>query len=196
MYQPPPAIPTGRPLIRRFWTSASGFWLGDTRRTAWLLTFGLIVLILIQLAFQYRMNIWNRDIFNALEKKDGDAVLTQALIFGSLVVTMVGLAIVAVYGRMTMQRQWRAWLTEYLIARVVGEWPLLPTRSGDGRPSESRRAASARCADRHRRAGRLRRRHLQRRCHGDDVRRGALVCRRQSDARLARRNPSSSTATW
>ena len=138
MYQPPPAIPTGRPLIRRFWASASGFWFGDTRRTAWLLTLGLIALIFIQLAFQYRMNIWSRDIFNALEKKDGDAVSTQALIFVPLVVTMVALAIVAVYGRMTIQREWRAWLTNHLVGQMAGEWPLLPTRFGDGRPSESR----------------------------------------------------------
>src|SRR5450756_1840891 len=111
MYQPPPAVPTGRPLIQRFWTSARDFWFADTRRTAWLLTLGLIALIFIQLAFQYRMNIWNRDIFNALEKKDGAAVSTQALIFVPLVATMVALAIVAVYGRMTLQREWRAWLT-------------------------------------------------------------------------------------
>ena len=138
MYQPPPAIPTGRPLIRRFWTSARGFWFGDTRRNAWLLTLGLILLIFIQVAFQFRMNIWNRDIFNALEKKDGDAVSTQALIFVPLVATMVALAIVAVYGRMTIQREWRAWLTNHLVAQMAGEWPLLPTRFGDGRPSESR----------------------------------------------------------
>ena len=68
-YQPLPAIPTGRPLIRRFWASASGFWFGDNRRTAWLLTFGLIALIFIQIGFQYRMNIWSRDIFNALEEE-------------------------------------------------------------------------------------------------------------------------------
>ena len=117
MHQPLPALPTSRPLIRRFWISARGFWLEDTRRIAWLLTFGLIVLIFIQIAFQYRMNVWNRDIFNALEKKDGDAVSTQALIFVPLVVTMVALAIVAVYGRMTAQRKWRAWLTKHLIAR-------------------------------------------------------------------------------
>ena len=89
MYQPLPAIPTGRPLIRRFWASASGFWFGDTRRTAWLLTLGLVVLIFVQIAFQYRMNVWSRDIFNALEKKDGDAVSTQALIFVPLTMTMV-----------------------------------------------------------------------------------------------------------
>ena len=121
MYQPLPAIPaTGRPLVRRFWVSASGFWFGDSRRTAWLLSLGLVALILIQLGFQYRMNIWSRDIFNALEKKDGAAVSTQALIFVPLVVTMVALAIVAVYGRMTIQREWRVMVDQPSGRHVVG----------------------------------------------------------------------------
>jgi vitamin B12/bleomycin/antimicrobial peptide transport system ATP-binding/permease protein len=148
MYQPPPAIPPGRPLIRRFWTSACGFWFGDTRRTAWLLTCGLIALILVQIAFQFRMNIWNRDIFNALEKKDGDVVLRQAFIFVPLVVTMVALAIVAVYGRMTTQRKWRAWLTEHLISRWLanGRYYQLDLVTGDHQNPEGRIGEDARIA--------------------------------------------------
>jgi vitamin B12/bleomycin/antimicrobial peptide transport system ATP-binding/permease protein len=148
MYQPPPAIPTGRPLVRRFWKSARGFWFGDTRRTAWLLTFGLIALILIQLAFQYRMNIWSRDIFNALEKKDGPAVSTQALIFVPLVATMVVLGIIAVYARMTAQREWRAWLTDHLVGRWLanGRYYQLDLVTGDHQNPEGRIGEDARIA--------------------------------------------------
>jgi putative ATP-binding cassette transporter len=140
MYQPLPAIPTGRPLIRRFWATASGFWFGETRRTAWLLTVGLIALIFIQIAFQFRMNIWSRDIFNALEQKDGDAVTTQALIFVPLMITMVALAIVAVYGRMTVQRHWRAWLTNHLVAKWLanGRYYQLDLVTGDHQNPEGR----------------------------------------------------------
>jgi len=148
MYQPPPAVPTGRPLIQRFWTSARDFWFADTRRTAWLLTLGLIALIFIELAFQYRMNIWNRDIFNALEKKDGAAVSTQALIFVPLVATMVALAIVAVYGRMTLQREWRAWLTNHLVGRWLanGRYYQLDLVTGDHQIPEGRISEDARNA--------------------------------------------------
>ena len=148
MHQPLPAIPTSRPLIRRFWISARGFWLEDTRRKAWLLTLGLIVLIFIQIAFQYRMNIWSRDIFNALEKKDGDAVSTQALIFVPLVVTMVALAIIAVYGRMTIQRKWRAWLTNHLVGKWLanGRYYQLDLVTGDHQNPEGRIGEDARIA--------------------------------------------------
>ncbi len=148
MYQPLPAIPPGRPLIRRFWATASGFWFGETHRTAWLLTLGLVVLIFIQIAFQYRMNIWSRDIFNALEKKDGDAVSTQALIFVPLVMTMVGLAIVAVYGRMTIQRKWREWLSNDLVGRWLanGRYYQLDLVTGDHQNPEGRIGDDARVA--------------------------------------------------
>ncbi len=149
MYTPLPAIPpAGRPLIRRFWASARGFWVGDTRRTAWLLTIGLVALIMIQIGFQYRMNIWSRDIFNALEKKDGEAVWTQALIFVPLVVTMVALAIIAVYGRMTLQRKWREWLTNHLVGKWLanGRYYQLDLVTGDHQNPEGRIGEDARNA--------------------------------------------------
>ena len=137
--------PTARPAILG---DASGFWFGHTRRTAWLLTLGLIALIFIQIAFQFRMNIWSRDIFNALERKDGDAVSTQALIFVPLVVTMVGLAIVAVYGRMTIQREWRKWLTNELVGRWLanGHYYQLDLVTGDHQNPEGRIGDDARIA--------------------------------------------------
>jgi putative ATP-binding cassette transporter len=148
MYQPLPAIPSSRPLVQRFWTSARGFWFGDTRRMAWLLTLGLIVLIFIQLFFQYRMNVWNRDIFNALEKKDGAAVSTQALIFVPLVATLVALGIIAVYGRMTLQREWRAWLTNQLVGKWLanGRYYQLDLVTGDHQNPEGRIGEDARNA--------------------------------------------------
>lgn len=148
MYHPPPAIPTSRPLVQRFWKSARGFWAGDTRRMAWLLTIGLIALIFIQLAFQYRLNIWNRDLFNALEKKDGPAVSVQALIFVPLVATMVVLGIIAVYARMTAQREWRSWLTDHLMTRWLakGRYYQLDLVTGDHQNPEGRIGEDARIA--------------------------------------------------
>ena len=116
--------------------------------TAWLLTVGLFVLIFIQLGVQYRLNIWNRDIFNAIEMKDGDAVFTQALIFLPLAVATVGLAVIAVYGRMTMQREWRAWLVNHLIGRWLaqGHFYQLNLVRGESLVPEGRMTDDARIA--------------------------------------------------
>lgn len=111
-------IPVRRAMFSRFWSTARQFWQKDSAKTAWPLTIGLGVLILLQLAVQLRLNVWNRDLFNALERKDGEAVAIEALIFLPLATALVGLGILAVYGRMRAQREWRAWLTE----RVVDRW--------------------------------------------------------------------------
>ena len=77
-------------LLRRFWQSASGFW-SKTRgeRRAWVLTGLVLVLILLNLAASLGMNIWNREIFDALEKRDSSRVLFIALIYFPLLAASV-----------------------------------------------------------------------------------------------------------
>ena len=94
-----------------FWRCASGFWRGPGAGTIRALTLFLVVILLLGLFTQYRLNIWNRDFFNALERKDGIAIRDQALAFVPLALTSVALAVFGVWGRMTAQRQWRAWLS-------------------------------------------------------------------------------------
>jgi putative ATP-binding cassette transporter len=72
----------------------------------------------VNLFVQYRINVWNRHLFDALEKKDGSEVWTQALIFVPLTVANVSLAVAAIYTRMTTQQTWRRWLN----ARVLDRW--------------------------------------------------------------------------
>jgi ABC-type uncharacterized transport system fused permease/ATPase subunit len=59
-----------RTQIVRFWASARGFWRGKSGMIAWPLTVGLVVIAVLQLAVQYRLNYWNRDFFNALARHD------------------------------------------------------------------------------------------------------------------------------
>ena len=44
-------------LVRRFARTARGFWTGDQRRVAWLMTASLIGLIVLQLIASYRINV-------------------------------------------------------------------------------------------------------------------------------------------
>jgi putative ATP-binding cassette transporter len=141
-------IPTRKALVRRFWSTAGGYWRGDARRIAWLLTVGLIVLVFVQLAFQYRLNVWNRDIFNAIERKDGGGILNQALIFLPLATLTVFFAVVAVYGRMTLQRKWREWVTNTIVDRWLahGHYYQLNLVTGDHQIPEGRITDDARVA--------------------------------------------------
>jgi putative ATP-binding cassette transporter len=109
-----------RYLLKRFWESASGFWRGNARRVSWFLTGSLLATIAVQLVIQYQLTVWNRVIFDALENKNADTVLFQAMIFPVLAVASVLSWVVLVYLRMTTQRRWRRWLTSHVIDRWLG----------------------------------------------------------------------------
>jgi vitamin B12/bleomycin/antimicrobial peptide transport system ATP-binding/permease protein len=99
-----------RAKLVRFWASARGFWRGKSAMIAWPLTVGLVIIAVLQLAVQYRLNYWNRDFFNALARRDGATLWHQVGVFAPLAIMSVALAVVSVWGRMTTQRKWRQWL--------------------------------------------------------------------------------------
>ena len=76
-------------LLKRFWISAKGFWGAAGGRLAWVLTGGLLVLIILQLSFQYGINLWNRAIFDAIERRDADVVLHLTGVFFPLAIGSV-----------------------------------------------------------------------------------------------------------
>src|ERR1041384_8114886 len=82
-----------RRLMSRFWRMARGFWGKSGDRRAWLLTGALVAILFVGLFVQYRINVWNRDTFNALEKKNASAVFDQALIYLPLLCTNVSIAV-------------------------------------------------------------------------------------------------------
>ena len=83
-----------KPLVRRFWRTARGFWSAKKSwKVAWLMTAVLIALVVGQLIFQYQLNVWNKTIFDALEKKDSATVLRQSLIFIPLAMGSIAVAV-------------------------------------------------------------------------------------------------------
>jgi len=148
MAHEPYLVPNEKRLISRFWHSASGFWRGPLAWRAWLLIGLLIITVLLQLLIQYRLNFWNRDFFNAIGRKDGAELWAQALRFVPLGVASLILAIVSVWGRMTMQRKWRAWLSNHLYDYWLenGHYRRLRFMSGDSQAPEYRIAEDARIA--------------------------------------------------
>src|SRR3954453_11225060 len=50
-------------LLTRFWISARGFWGANGDKLSWLFSIGLLLLIVVNVGFQYGINVWNRAIF-------------------------------------------------------------------------------------------------------------------------------------
>ena len=134
--------------MRRFWAGARGFWARGGPRGAWLLTVALLALIGLQIFVQYRINVWNRSIFDALQARDSGAVLFQAIIFPALAGASVVLAVGAVFARMTTQRRWRAWLAGQVVDRWLanGRYYQLNLVPGDHQNPEGRIAEDLRIA--------------------------------------------------
>ncbi|MHC2576509.1 putative ATP-binding cassette transporter [Bradyrhizobium diazoefficiens] len=135
-------------LLKRFWISAKGFWGATGGRFAWVLTGGLLVLIFLQLSFQYGVNLWNRAIFDAIETRDAAVVLHLTAVFFPLAIGSVLLGVIQVYTRMGIQRRWRAWLTSSVISRWLknGRYYQLNLVSGDHQNPEYRIAEDLRVA--------------------------------------------------
>ena len=94
------------------------------------------------------MNVWNRAIFDALERRDDGRVLYLSLIYIPLLVGSVGVMLLQVYARMTTQRRWRAWLNNHLLDRWLknGRYYQLNLVSGDHQNPEYRIADDVRVA--------------------------------------------------
>jgi vitamin B12/bleomycin/antimicrobial peptide transport system ATP-binding/permease protein len=104
-------------LLRRFWTSAAGFWGQRGTPVSWFLSGALLLIVLLTLAASYGMNVWHRVIFDALQASDSDTVLLLSALYVPLLAASVFLSVMQICARMTMQRRWRAWLNNLLIDR-------------------------------------------------------------------------------
>jgi putative ATP-binding cassette transporter len=137
-----------RLLLRRFWQSAAGFWGTNGARLARVLPGLILLTIILNLAASYGMNIWNRAIFDALEKHNASRVLFLSLIYFPLLAASVCLMVTQVYARMSMQRRWRDWLTHHLLDRWLknGRYYQLNLVTGDHKNPEYRIADDVRLA--------------------------------------------------
>jgi ABC-type uncharacterized transport system fused permease/ATPase subunit len=111
---PPPSTTDGRRLAL-FGQLARRFWFGGRGTVMGLIALMLSV-VLLQLVVQVYLNLWNRHFFDALERRDGEAMWLQAELFFPLAAASILLAATSVWGRMTTQRKWREAMTRDIIA--------------------------------------------------------------------------------
>ena len=133
-------------LLTRYRDAALGFWREDARRTAWFLTSAVFTLALVNLGLGLLMNVWHRVMFDALDNRDGDTVVSQSFIFFPLVLASLVMAIANTYSKMSLQREWRTWLNGHVLDRWLasGRYYQLNLRPGDHSTPEYRVAEDLR----------------------------------------------------
>lgn len=137
-----------RYLLTRFWISARGYWGRNGDRLALPFSAGLLILIIGTVGFQYGINVWNRSIFDAIEKRDAGGVYHLTAIFFPIAIGSVVLGVAQVFVRMSIQRRWRTWLTTSVISRWLanGRYYQLNLVGGDHKNPEYRIAEDLRVA--------------------------------------------------
>lgn len=137
-----------RLLLRRFLNTAARFWRGPGRVRAWILTGGLLAIIVAVVGAAYAMNLWNRAIFDALERRDAPLVGKLALVYVAILFVSVVLAIIQVALRTSLQRRWRHWVTTHIIDRWLsnGRYYQLNLVTGDHTNPEARMSEDVRIA--------------------------------------------------
>lgn len=112
-----PRVPP-RSRMRRFFSTALGFWTGPTRLRAWGYTLTVLLFVAAQIATAVAVNLWNRLFFDALEKHDVSRVWTVVAWLPVLIAVSALTLSALVISRMLLQVRWR----EYLTRRIAGWW--------------------------------------------------------------------------
>jgi putative ATP-binding cassette transporter len=81
----------------------------------------VVGLTLLQIAVQVRLNLWNRDFFDALDKRDHDRFLAQMGVFAVLALAGTAAAVLQLWARQTLQVWWRDWLVRHLQRRMLAD---------------------------------------------------------------------------
>lgn len=104
--------------MKAFAAIACGYWTAPGYRgAAWLLTGGMLLLGIANVGIALWLNLWNRDFFNALEKKDLAELFHLLWILAAIVLSAgVGVAI-QLHVKRSLQIYWRTWLSRTTVER-------------------------------------------------------------------------------
>ncbi|MCC8429737.1 ABC transporter ATP-binding protein/permease [Reyranella aquatilis] len=104
--------------IRAFAAVASGYWTAPGyRAVAWSLTGGLVVLGAANVGIALWLNIWNRDFFNALDKRDVGQLMELLWILAAIVVSAGVAVAIQLHIKRRLQINWRSWLSHVTVQR-------------------------------------------------------------------------------
>lgn len=100
-----------------FISMARGYWSGASARQAWLWSAAILILLFCNLGVNLGFNRWNRYFYDALERKDGPALMWACGVFVALIVSGAAFAVATAKARLTLQLRWRQWVSENLLAK-------------------------------------------------------------------------------
>jgi putative ATP-binding cassette transporter len=114
----PAAVKQGfRPLARAFRDFLVTLWSTEGRHILVMLTIAVILVLGLTVVAQVALNAWNRPFYNAIQKRDLPAFLSQSLVFSVIAASLLVLNVAQAWLREMIKLKSREWLTRDLFAQ-------------------------------------------------------------------------------
>jgi putative ATP-binding cassette transporter len=105
-------------LLREAWRLAFPYWRSEEKWAARGLLVAVVALNLVAVWINVRLNLWNRDFYDALQQYDWPRFLWQSAIFCMIAAGWIIVAVYQLYLRQILHIRWRRWLTQ----RFLRHW--------------------------------------------------------------------------
>ena len=104
-------------FLTAFWALAKPYWVSPQRKKGLALAATVIGLSLAMVWLSVQFNLWNKDFYNALEKKDQAEFFQQLWRFTYLAIGWIIAGVYRLYFQQMLLIEWRAWLNEHFLER-------------------------------------------------------------------------------
>jgi len=104
-------------FLTAFWALAKPYWVSEQRTKGLVLLVAVIGLSLGAVYLEVQFNNWNRDFFNALEKKEQAEFFSQLWRFTYLALIWIVVMVYRLYLQQMLYIEWRSWLNDNLLRR-------------------------------------------------------------------------------
>ena len=104
-------------FLTAFWALAKPYWVSEQRTKGLGLLLAVVGLSLGLVYLEVQFNNWNRDFYNALEKKDQPEFFQQLWRFTYLALVWIVARVYRLYLQQMLLIEWRRWLNENFLSR-------------------------------------------------------------------------------
>lgn len=110
-----------RGFLRAAWSLAWPYWTSDEKWSAGGLLAAVVALNLVYVWLTVRLNMWNNDFYNALQKYDWPQFWWQFAIFGMIATAIIVVLVYQSYLQRILHIRWRRWMTHQFLGRWLGD---------------------------------------------------------------------------
>jgi putative ATP-binding cassette transporter len=102
------------------WSLIKPYWVSEERLVAWGMLAAIIVMNLLVVAINVRLNSWSGDFYDALQSKNVKQFPHLLMVFTGLAFSFIILAVYGRYLRQMLGFRWRQWLTTHFLSDWLG----------------------------------------------------------------------------